>query len=665
MKNQAYLGRTYQMAATPSCIELMEDHTYRCVIEADVEIIEKSEYLVVYIYRAKDLLAGDTKAVTRTFLDKTNYITQDLTSQEPKWLTATLRNLLNTHAPYGRKIHVSRESAEYIKDFFEVKNEDVSPLSVIFDHQEHLLRMKMAKKDNTLKRAVDLQMDTIQAPPPDFARWVEESALFKSRYIYYKYAGRVKVTGYCTHCKQDVELRKPKNNVVTECPNCHSTVTLKTEARATNIHDKTTVQLLEYFTGTKQLALRTFAVSKHYGRDYRNPKLNICEYHRTLRPQQKEETNFYYGRFKNRADDVRWNKVVDTHTPRATLYPHNLHEMLELPELKYSGVLELAQSSPDIRFNTNQLIKKNLDGDPIMEKLAKVGLYRLAVEYIESRNGSVRSFEYYSQSTALDTECTKLNDILQVEHDDAKLLIAANISMMGLEIFQTLRSAGKRLSLEELAIIDKLRISKRQLTEQAIGVHVTITKALKYLDSQYQASGKSMTSDYNDYLGMCVELGMNMRLKTVLFPKDLKDSHDVAVGIMNETKTEREAKALATNYAEIGERSLAHDTFYSYQDEKYFVRAAQSGLEIVNEGKALGHCVGSNTYLLNASLGKIAILFIRRCDKPDDSYYTVEMKGARIVQCKTSGNIGVSDKELKRFIEDWQKELERRMAISA
>lgn len=662
MKGQTLLGRTYIMQAGGDCVAAMGDGNYSCAVEADIERIEKSEYLVLYIYRAKDLLAGDTKAVTRTFIDKYNYITQDTRSQEPKWLTATMKNLLHTFAPYGKEMYHSDDTKRTIADYFGVQYQEDFPLRPVFEFQEKYLAMKMSKKDNAIKEAADKDMGIVPEIPKDFAQWVEESALLKSRYIFYKYTGKVNVQGYCTHCKQDVEVRKPKHNVETECPNCSSKVTLKTETRATKIVDQTVATLLQYSHSTKEFIVRSFEVAKRYGREYRTPRLTIYEHHRTLNLWKAEERNYAYGMFKQRIGDMRWNRVMENHNPISVLYPYNLHELMHLPELNYSGVQEMATSSPDMRFHVSYLIKKNLNGDHIAEKLAKVGLFHLAKDYISCQGN--RSFDYYHDHE-LDNEGTKLNDILQVGNDDAKLLIEANVSMKGLGLFRFFRSGGKRLTAEELNIMEKLKIQKYHLTADGICRHVPITKALKYLDKIYRETRKIQTTAYRDYLNMCHELEMDMKSKKVLFPKNLRESHDIVVGILNERQAEREAKALENDYAAIKERSLEYDKYYGYRDKNFLIRAAQDGLEIVNEGFALCHCVGSRFYLRNVAQGKTVILFLRKCDEPDKSFYTIQMREGRLIQCRTHGNVGVEGKELKKFLQDWQKELERRVAVSA
>ena len=54
--------------------------------------------------------------------------------------------------------------------------------------------------------------------------------------------------------------------------------------------------------------------------------------------------------------------------------------------------------------------------------------------------------------------------------------------------------------------------------------------------------------------------------------------------------------------------------------------------EIILEGRMLHHCVGGDSYLSKHNRGETAILFLRREESPDNSYYTIEIKGNEIVQ---------------------------------
>jgi hypothetical protein len=52
---------------------------------------------------------------------------------------------------------------------------------------------------------------------------------------------------------------------------------------------------------------------------------------------------------------------------------------------------------------------------------------------------------------------------------------------------------------------------------------------------------------------------------------------------------------------------------------------------------------------------KTAIVFIRRKEDPDTSFYTVEIKNDSIQQVKGFGNALATEPEVLRFLDKWMK----------
>lgn len=87
---------------------------------------------------------------------------------------------------------------------------------------------------------------------------------------------------------------------------------------------------------------------------------------------------------------------------------------------------------------------------------------------------------------------------------------------------------------------------------------------------------------------------------------------------------------------------------YCFEDSGLLIRPAASSLELINEGKAMNHCVG--TYADRYAKGDTNIFVIRKSSEPDKPYFTVEIKQERIVQCR--GNEKCSpDEKVTTFID--------------
>ena len=85
------------------------------------------------------------------------------------------------------------------------------------------------------------------------------------------------------------------------------------------------------------------------------------------------------------------------------------------------------------------------------------------------------------------------------------------------------------------------------------------------------------------------------------------------------------------------------------------IRQPKNMTEIVNEGKRLHHCVGG--YAQRHAYGKLHIMFIRRADKPDVPFYTVEVDLlGEIVQVRGLRNCKTTP-EVQAFIEEYKQHL--------
>lgn len=68
----------------------------------------------------------------------------------------------------------------------------------------------------------------------------------------------------------------------------------------------------------------------------------------------------------------------------------------------------------------------------------------------------------------------------------------------------------------------------------------------------------------------------------------------------------------------------------NYEDDNFLIRLPKSESEIVTEGAMLHHCVGG--YASRHALGDTTILFLRRKNDPDKSFYTIELTNSNNIQ---------------------------------
>ena len=80
----------------------------------------------------------------------------------------------------------------------------------------------------------------------------------------------------------------------------------------------------------------------------------------------------------------------------------------------------------------------------------------------------------------------------------------------------------------------------------------------------------------------------------------------------------------------------------------------QSGDEIRKEGEALHHCVGG--YVDRVARGETNIFFIRKADHPEKSYFTMEWRDNKIIQCRGFKNCGMPA-DVQAFVKVFEKKM--------
>lgn len=163
---------------------------------------------------------------------------------------------------------------------------------------------------------------------------------------------------------------------------------------------------------------------------------------------------------------------------------------------------------------------------PRFEHLIKVGFFDLASELAYSE----RDFR------TLDETQNRTHRILRVAAEDVDFLRDLQIGLSTLRTFQ-------KHSQENLTDRQELFLwTKRNNVARDVGhilEHVTVRRLIRYMDGQYAAlrmdGGRGhyhtmqyAVSEYRDYLDMCGKLGYDLGSSFILYPKDLREAHDMA-----------------------------------------------------------------------------------------------------------------------------------------
>lgn len=183
-----------------------------------------------------------------------------------------------------------------------------------------------------------------------------------------------------------------------------------------------------------------------------------------------------------------------------------------------------------------------------------------------------------------------------------------------------------------------------------------VGKSLRYLlrqieqvgvepeDEDPQPEGVIDVSILLDYWRMAELVGRDLADPAVRWPEDLLEAHDR----MSDAVTQFEARGLASKFR-IRRKQLAR---YVFRWRGLLIRPAASQRELVAEGDALHHCVG--TYAKDHANGKTAIFFIRRAKEPRKSFYTLELDEGKLAVCQNRGQRNCArTKEVEEFEAVW------------
>lgn len=167
----------------------------------------------------------------------------------------------------------------------------------------------------------------------------------------------------------------------------------------------------------------------------------------------------------------------------------------------------------------------------------------------------------------------------------------------------------------------------------------------------YLSENKIRSGDYRDYISQCNELRYDMRDTSIGLPHDFHAAHERCSAIIRYKECEAKRQAF--------EENKAYRREYEYETDTLLLRQPQTMNEIIDEGKALHHCVGG--YAERHAERKTNIFFIRQKSDPDTPYYTIEVSNKyTIVQCRGFRNDAGREKpeEIKAFEQEYQQYLE-------
>lgn len=594
--------------------------------------VDGIKILLMYFYNQSHLKEKETRADFRVFLSKDDYITQDL-NDTSKWKTGCVRNIIGGWNRWTEQCALlDNRSSNSIKRFLKT-NED--PLEAIEDFQVEIMTKRLENKHKATKDRIDNQMKRIPKLPRGFDKWIDKTALFNSRYIYYTYKARKNLDGYCTNCKADVVVEAPRHNAAGICPSCKSPITYKAMGKSRNVIDRSQASLIQRVG--EEIIVRYFSICKSYQGNYKEPRISFVELSRDFYDSKGKMKSYEYTEFKQ-SGVTRWcdgEGKFGFH--EAVLYEKNLDEALKGTIWEYSAIKQFATHKSGFGFQTFNYLEEYKEY-PLIEYLVKSRLYKFTEQVIYRG--------VYSRHD-INLNGKRLEDILNI--NKSQLVIAQRIDA-GTEELDVIRKATKaniNITDEQILFIAKnLRIGKVIETMK----YTTIHKMIKYITSQVT---KNMTinntfTDWGDYIRNCKVLEYDLKNDFILFPRDLKEAHDRVYKLVQDNKNELFNKAIKEMSTKLGE-------LYNWKHKSYIVTVPKTADEIMKEGQKLHHCVGN--YIERVAKGETIVLFLRHKKNPDEPYYTIEVDPVSKVveQCRGKYNKSM-EKDIVKVIDSFTNE---------
>ena len=487
------------------------------------------------------------------------------------------------------------------------------------------------------------------APKKEIAVWAAERVM--QNYFSYRLDGKRKV-GYCTACDADICPEKAVKRRFLACPNCGAQIKAKEEHEC-DIYEQVLVGYLERYD--EYLLHRIFRVGRAL-KD-RKAELRIEEAQMQVlkfpliaydsgfargfsreTPYKNDNAFTRYGSWTSKPHGELWEHgsigSFAQNIFQATLYtfPKNLQAVFLGTRWEHCSLWELAESCT--HFNLRNALLEYAR-TPQIEYVIKLKLYKIAASLIHREilhGDSNNVIKFLGLNTAA----------------ELKYVIERNMTGRDLEIYHNLLE--KKLPVSEASF--KLYRSMRGIWDKPEKI-LELMSAQSFFDYYLaqkeirpKLAYKVFLQDYFDHIRVVKGLGLDIHDTMYCKPKDFYTLHEN----LSLELSERQNKA---KYEKV-DKVLKTEKSFAFKNKALALIVPTSAKEIVAEGKAQNHCVG--TYLDRVADKRSIIVFIRKVENITAPFYTMEInpETMTVVQCRGFKNCEKTP-EVKEFVELYTK----------
>lgn len=611
----------------------------------------KAEYVLDAFLWEGDLIADvyhnteeRLKPVARAAMNEKDFATYEYAKK--LWTKKYITNVLQEVRQRYTKIENTEGTQELVESFTEHNWTDC--LGCIEQKEEEIGSDKRRRSIDSHLQKIQEKMAKVPAPPKDFPKYIQDKTFRDMHYLFF--TGK---EGWCCRCGKAVSFQTvPKQSAAGSCPACRKSVKFRKRNPEKVYEFEKRREVLYIQPKNNGWILRYFAayLSSGYGK---KEKLELEEYVRTYHGRRLEDYYEKYIKYKYWENDKTtfWSDkayqgVTKAYGQNTYLYGGNLAEVREhmqqeeREKAKYFPLEKIAEEA--VQVPAIQLIQR-MNYDNRLEVLYKMGLYKLAKNLLQGR----------LPVTDINLDGKTVKQIWGISRPKLNMLIKKNGNAKMLHTLQDIERLGAWIN----------EVKAKEIVEAGVDVKILIgcaekNKVLKLLHYLEKAEGyqgiKETISHYRDYLYAAAALEYDLGRDTVRYPKNLLEAHNKAVRENSERQQEEYIAEKQKKYPEIAQRYEDLYQEYAFEDKNFLIRPARDAGEIIREGRILHHCVGGDSYMRNHNAGESYIFFLRRKGTPQESYYTVEYNGRKIVQYYGAYDKKPDKEIIDKFLSKWK-----------
>ena len=630
------------------------------LVTAAVKLLGGHRVLAVYFYECERLKVNDRMPKWVVFQGKDTFATLERDAEgNVKWRDAMVQHLTDYYMGDFLQSCVFYKKAGYhtIARYIGAKSDPTKVLWELNWYQQDI-RDRQAKIRRYKRDAV--VRDKMRRVPQKLAnlkRWADKHIM--PHYLFYDYNnGRAKTQARCTYCEKFSVIRRPKNNDVLRCPKCGQKAIAKAQGRRATYHeDRETCQVIQQIS-PHELVVRIYKLYWSYARGKDTARKSAYEVMRIFVRSddgKKAIVKPYY--YDSGYDSVtHWRRgyhpgalfgmecFISEET--GEIYLPGLENALQGTAWKYCALRQFYERTA-IPIQVSHYLKMYLRHPLLVERLTKVGFENIVADVVY-RHGF---------SDALDEMQARTHRILRVEKQDVPVLQEQKVGMSLLKKYQ----AYVAIHLRGRAELFQWQLHN-EVSEIPTDIfqYMTAEKFMRYIDAQFPiyceacpANGyrdqtmETLVITYVDYLHMCRRQAYDMKDKSVLFPKNCAAAHDREAERIQKINDAQKNKAFGMAYAGFARKAVL-------SNEELQIVCPKRANDLVDEGKALHHCVGS--YIDKVTEGRCLIVFVRRVEEPKKPYVTVEVRDGKIAQIHGDHNSAPTE-EVQKFVDLWSRKV--------